>query len=51
MERGNEIYCFDLTYEIPESLEGVEDLREIGIVKVMANKCPFIAPMSVMNSR
>ena len=49
-ERGNEIYCFDLTYEIPESLEGVEDLREVGIVKVMANKCPFIAPMSVMNS-
>ena len=49
-ERGNEVYCFDLTFPIPESLEGIEDLREAGIVKVLANKCPFVAPLSVLNS-
>lgn len=48
-ERGNEIYCFDLTFPIPETLEGIEDLREAGIIRIMANKCPFVAPMSVMN--
>ena len=50
-DRGNEIYCFDLTFPIPERLEGVEDLREIGIVRVMANKCPFVSPMSVLDEK
>ncbi len=50
-ERGNEIYCFDLTHEIPESLEGIQDLRDAGIVKVMANKCPFIAPLKVLDKK
>ena len=49
-ERGNEVYCFDLTFPIPESLEGIEDLREAGIVKVLANKCPFVAPLSVLDA-
>ncbi len=50
-DKGNEIYCFDLTKEIPKSLDGYEDLRDAGIVKVMANKCPFVADLAVLDKR
>ena len=50
-DRGNEVYCFDLTKEIPESLEGFEDLRDAGIVKILANKCPFVAELKVLDKK
>lgn len=50
-EKSNDIWCFDLTKEIPDSLEEVEDMKEAGFVRVMTNKCPFIAPLSVLNHK
>ena len=50
-EKSNDIWCFDLTKEIPESLEGMENLRDAGFVRVQSNKCPFIAPMNVLNKK
>lgn len=49
-EKSNDIWCFDLTRPIPESLEGITDLRDAGFIRIATNKCPFIAPMSVLDT-
>ena len=47
-EKGNEIYCFDLTHEIPKSAKGT--YQETGIMRLMINRSPFIAPISTLDS-
>lgn len=44
-----EIYCFDLTREIPEVIEA--DYEKSGIVKVSTNRCPFVAPLSTLDKK
>ena len=46
-EKSSALYCFDLTKEIPESAEG--GYPETGIVRLMVNRCPFVAPLSVLD--
>lgn len=47
-EKSSALYCFDLTRDIPESAAG--GYQETGIVRLMVNRCPFVAPISVLDS-
>ena len=47
-EKSSALYCFDLTRDIPESAAG--GYQETGIVRLMINRCPFVAPISVLDS-
>ena len=47
-EKSAALYCFDLTHDIPESAEG--GYQETGIMRLMINRAPFIAPVSVLDS-
>ena len=46
-EKSAALYCFDLTHEIPEDPHGT--YQETGIVRLMINRSPFIAPLSVLD--
>ncbi len=46
-EKSAALYCFDLTHEIPEDPHGL--YQETGIVRLMINRSPFIAPLSVLD--
>ena len=48
-EKSNDIWGFDLTKPVPKSLEEVTDIRESGFVRIATNKCPFVAPMNVLD--
>lgn len=48
-DNSPEIYCFDLTREIPEVIEA--DYEKSGIVKVSTNRCPFVAPLSTLDKK
>ncbi len=45
-EKSSALYCFDLTFDIPESAEG--SYHDNGIMRLMINRSPFIAPISVL---
>ncbi len=45
-EKSSALYCFDLTFPVPESVEG--PYQETGIMRLMINRSPFIAPISVL---
>ena len=47
-EKSAALYCFDLTHEIPESAKGT--YQETGIMRLMINRSPFIAPISTLDS-
>ena len=47
-EKSAALYCFDLTKDIPESAEG--GYQETGIMRLMINRSPFIAPVSTLDS-
>ncbi len=47
-EKSAALYCFDLTFPIPESLEGT--YHETGVLRLMINRSPFIAPLSTLDS-
>ena len=47
-EKSAALYCFDLTHEIPESAKG--SYQETGIMRLMINRCPFIAPISTLDT-
>ena len=47
-DKSSDIYCFDLTREIPEN-PVLEDYENSGIVKVSINKCPFVAPLITLD--
>ena len=46
-EKSAALYCFDLTHDIPSSPEGT--YQETGIVRLMINRSPFVAPISVLD--
>lgn len=46
-ERSTNLYCFDLTFDIPES--PTLDYRTSGIYRLSTNRCPFIAPLGVLD--
>ena len=46
-EKSAALYCFDLTHEIPSDPHGI--YQETGIVRLMINRSPFIAPLSVLD--
>ena len=48
-EKSAALYCFDLTKELPTSLDG--GYHETGILRLMINRSPFIAPLSVLDSK
>lgn len=45
-----DIYCFDLTMPIPEN-PVLDDYKSTGIIKVSINKCPFVAPLKVLDQK
>ena len=45
----NEIWCFDLTRDIPSN-PVLGNYDETGIFRLSANKCPFVAPLSTLDS-
>lgn len=47
-KRSNEIWCYDLTKELPSDV-GTLDIKDTGLVRIAANKCPFIAPLGVLD--
>ena len=47
-EKSNDLWCFDMTKKIPESIESIEDMRDAGFMKIQANRCPFVSPLSVL---
>lgn len=44
----NDIYCFDLTYPIPTTIN-LDNYQESGIFRLSINKCPFVAPLSTLS--
>ena len=46
-EKSAALYCFDLTHDIPSDPKGT--YQETGIVRLMINRSPFIAPLSVLD--
>lgn len=49
-EKSNDIWGFDLTKPVPDSLDGIDDPKAAGFVRIATNKCPFVAPMSVLDT-
>ena len=47
-KRSNDIWCFDLTKELTSDIGSI-DIKETGLVRIAANKCPFIAPLTVLD--
>ena len=47
-EKSAALYCFDLMHDIPQSANG--GYQETGIIRLMVNRSPFIAPVSVLDS-
>ena len=45
----NDLYCFDLTYPIPSTVE-LNNYAESGIYRLSVNKCPFVAPLSTLSA-
>ena len=48
-EKSAALYCFDLTHDIPESAEGT--YQETGIMRLMINRAPFIAPLNTLDQK
>lgn len=48
-EKSAALYCFDLTMDIPTTAEG--SYQETGIMRLMINRSPFIAPLSVLDKK
>ena len=48
-KRSNDIWCFDLTKDFSSDI-GTSDIKDTGIIRIATNKCPFIAPLSVLDS-
>ena len=44
----NEIWCFDLTFDIPSNPE-LSDYKATGLFKLNANRCPFVAPLNTLD--
>ncbi len=47
-DNSPDVYCFDLTRPIPETVTA--DYEESGIVRISTNRCPFVAPLTTLDS-
>ena len=47
-DNSPDVYCFDLTHDIPDAVSF--DYEESGIVRISTNRCPFVAPLTTLDS-